>query len=125
MTERLEHQLRDIVRYALQAHGYQHLRTRDCEVRDAYFTSVADAIIRQIKLSWTFEAPDILRKNLANQPPQMPAFDPSRTWPAAAPPSATTSIATYACLGPRQSHLVKTEPECALITNNMQNYCIH
>jgi hypothetical protein len=59
MTEELEHQLRDNVRYALQAHDYQRPRTRDCEVRDAYFTSVADAIIRQIKLSWTFEAPDI------------------------------------------------------------------
>ena len=78
MTEELEQQLHDSVRYALQAHNYQRPRMRDCEVRDAYFTSVADAIIRQIKLSWTFEAPDILRKNPANQPASNAGFYPER-----------------------------------------------
>jgi hypothetical protein len=78
MTEELEQQLHDSVRYALQAHGYQRPRTRDCEVRDVYFNSVADAVIRQIKLSWTFEAPDILRKKPANQPASNAGFYPER-----------------------------------------------
>jgi hypothetical protein len=65
MTEKeLEQMLHSAVRYALPAHGYARPRTPDATIRDAYYNSVADAIIRQIKLSWTFERPDVLRKTL-------------------------------------------------------------
>jgi hypothetical protein len=71
MTHELEQHLRDCIRYALQTAGYAKPRTRDTSVRDAYYVSVSETIVRQIKLSWTFESPDILRKN----PPREPHSD--------------------------------------------------
>jgi hypothetical protein len=61
--EEHEELLRSTIRFALMAYRYKPPRTPDTDVTDRYYAAVAAAIIEQIKRSWTFEEPDVLRKD--------------------------------------------------------------
>jgi hypothetical protein len=73
----LEKELHASIRFALSQYGYKPPRTRDTDATDAYYTSVASAIVRQIKLSgWDL----IPGQKLERQPPrQVHSFPPYKT----------------------------------------------
>jgi hypothetical protein len=67
--DELEQQLHSCIRFVLGQYAYKPPRTRDTSVTDRYYNSVADAIVRQIKLSgWELRAAQTLEK----QPPRLP-----------------------------------------------------
>ena len=62
----LEAQLTDIIQFALGQYRYQPPRSREIRVIDAYYRSVASAIVRQIRLSgWDLTASRALDKRPA------------------------------------------------------------
>ena len=65
--EDLERELQACIRFALAQYRYKPPRTRDSSVIDAYYNSVASAIVRQIRLSgWDL----IPSQNLSKQAPR-------------------------------------------------------
>jgi hypothetical protein len=62
MTADLDKDLTWCVRFALQQYPYMPPRTRNTDERDAYFLRVAEAVVAQIKLSWTIEPPAVIRR---------------------------------------------------------------
>jgi hypothetical protein len=69
--EELIADLHATIRFALQAYKYKSPRTHDATQRDAYFRHVADAIVDQIRFTWTFEPPDILRRKPPDKNPSI------------------------------------------------------
>jgi hypothetical protein len=73
----LEQELQDCVRFALTQYRHKPPRTRDTSLTDAYYNSVASAIVRQIKLSgWDIRAPHVLEKRA---PKPTHSFPPYKT----------------------------------------------